>query len=337
MAGSVPQEAVPWIAQHERCSAAKAETARRSIEEEICRTVRRHLNGVCHDPAAVNGATLDHYAGRVWRALEYHWRRLGEHKQLAFRPLLARAEAADLGVGTGKASLVYEVVLAQALELHEEKAAEMFNVNYMPGVRANARRVADQRGVEMVENFSADLIMPRGERPPKIAQYQGKTFLSQWLRSVVTNHCLSALRKYEPTTLDDDPAPRASTPGLEIAADRSHCKKLLEPIFKAALQDVTPEQILLIKLITLDGVPQGQVAKAMGIHSGNVGRQRDKAVEGIFKRLWDAARARSQETQFSDCFYSALSGEDPILREWVSQHLAASFRNSSSKQGQDVL
>lgn len=338
MAGSVPQEAEVWIVQKEGCAPASAAAARRRIEEELCRCVRAHLSGVSHKPSAIKDAAFDLYASRVWRAIEYHWKRLGDSKPLTFQQLLARAEAADLGVGTGKASLVYEVVLSQALEFREDKAAEMFDANYMPGVRANARRVADQRGIEMVENFTADLIMPRGDRPPKIAQYQGKTFLSQWLRSVVNNHCLSILRKHEPESLTDDPMPSSHSTGtsttLEVVADRSGCQKLLAPLFKAALEGLTPEQCLLIKLITLDGVPQGQVAKAMGIHSGNVGRQRDKAVEGIFKRLWETARARSQEAQFSDCFYSALSGEDPILRDWVGQQLAGAFSDSHVQQGQ---
>ena len=49
---------------------------------------------------------------------------------------LTGAEAADLGVGTGNASLVYEIVLAQAFELCDNRAAEIFHTDYMPGVVA---------------------------------------------------------------------------------------------------------------------------------------------------------------------------------------------------------
>src|SRR6185369_17266088 len=131
--------------------------------------------------------------------------------------------------------------LAQALENKENKAAEVFVANYMPGVQATARRIADQRGSEMVENFAADLIMPRADRPAKIAQYQGRTFLSQWLRSVVTNHCLSILRKRSHQSLPGEFPTRETTGDLEISVDRADCKKLLQPMLKAVLAEVTPE------------------------------------------------------------------------------------------------
>ena len=294
-------------------SARAAAVARRSVEEQICQAVRRHLPSVCRQSSAVDAAAFETYARRVWLALEYHWQRLGESQPLPFGSLLARAEAADLGVGVGKSSLVYEVVLAQALEFYDNRAAEIFHADYQPGVLASARRVAGAEGVELVENFGADLVLPREGRPPKIAQYQGRTFLSQWLRSVVTNHCLSALRKHQPEGLVHDPAVREPATSLEIVLDRTECQKILRPILEAALQGLTHDERLLIKLLTLEGVPQGKVARALGVHSGNVGRQRDKIAQGIMRRLWDAARGRSLEAHFKDCFYSLLSGDDPEL------------------------
>lgn len=332
MAGCVPQEAESWIARNEAGSRAGAETARRQVEEQICQSVRGHLASVCQRPAAVEAAAFDTHARRVWVALEYHWKRLAQAEPLPFSRLLARAEAAELGVGTGKASLVYEVVLAQALEFRDNRAAELFHVNYLPSAVSTARRVAGERGAELVENFGADLVMPRDGRPPKIAQFQGRTFLTQWLRSVVTNHCLSAMRKYQPDGLEHDPAGRQPAASLEIVLDRVECKQLLQPILQSALSVLTADDCLLIKLLTLDGVPQGQVARSLGIHSGNVGRQRDKIAQGILKRLWDSARGRSREAHFQDCFYSLLSGEDPVLRDWIGQELAGAFASDTRGQ-----
>ncbi len=193
MSISVPQEAEAWISRHEGCSPAAVDPARRRIEEQICGAARRHLDVVCSRAPASD--QFDLYFGRVWRALEYHWKRLGENQPLPFQRLLERAEVADLGVGTGKASLVYEVILAQALEFNESKAAEMFAVQYMPDIRSIARRQFGQRGLELTENFAAELIVTSEGRTPKISKYHGRTFLSFWLRSVVCNHCVSAAQR----------------------------------------------------------------------------------------------------------------------------------------------
>ena len=178
--------------------------------------------------------------------------------------------------------------------------------------------------------------MPRNGRPPKIAHYRGRTFLSQWLGSVVTNHCLSALRTYRPEGLEHDRTACKSTISPEAVLDRAECQQLLQPILQAALAGLTSDDCLLIKLLTLDGVPQGQVARALGMHSGSSGRQRDMIDQGILKRLWDAAPRRSQETHFKNCFDSLLSGNDPVPRDWIVRELVSVFGSDSRQQGSAI-
>jgi RNA polymerase sigma factor (sigma-70 family) len=288
------------------------------------------LDAVCiRTPAS---AQFDLYTGRVWRALEYHWQRLGEKQPLPFRDLLDRAEAANLGVGTSKASLVYEVILAQALEFNKSKAAEMFDVQYMPGIRTIARRVAGQRGLELTENFAAELIVSINGRTPKIAKYHGRTFLSFWLRSVVCNHCVSAARKSKPESLVSEPAGGAIETSLDILVDRADCKKLLRPLFKTALESISAEDCVLVKMLSLDGVPQNRVAQSLGIHSGNVTRRRQKATEGILSRLRELARERQQENHFESCIQSVLAGDDPLLCDWLGRLLGTVLSSRSQSQ-----
>jgi RNA polymerase sigma factor (sigma-70 family) len=275
---------------------------------------------------------FDLYVGRAWRALEHHWRRLGEGQQMPFRQLLDRAEAADLGIGTGKASLVYEVILAQALEMRENKAAEMFENQYMPDVRKVAQRAAGGRGLELIDNFAAELIVTSEGRPPKIAKYHGRTFLNLWLRSVVCNHCVSAARKTVPDTLISEPPDASIDTPLEILADRAECQKLLRPLFKAALQGMAADDCVLVKMLSLDGVPQNRVAKSLGIHSGNVTRRRQKATEGIFSRLQELVRGRQKEKHFESCIQSVLAGHDPVLRDWLGRLVGGTLSGRTQSQ-----
>jgi len=96
--------------------------------------------------------------------------------------VVRRLEAGQLGYREFTANVLQDVALAQAMEQGENRAAEMFDSDYMPVVR----RVAQQAGgSRAVDNLVAELILPRGDRPPKIALFQGRTPLASWLRSNV--------------------------------------------------------------------------------------------------------------------------------------------------------
>jgi len=326
----VSQEAEAWIIRHERCSPEAVELARRRIEEQICHAARPHLEVVCDQPPT--SAHFERYIGRIWHALEYHWKRLGENRVLSFRRLLERAEAADLEVGTSKASLLYDVILAQALEFNENKAAEMFEIQYMPEIRSNAQRNFGRRGFDLTENFACELIVPSEGQTPKIAKYHGRTFLRLWLRAVVYNHCVSAARKVKDEPLTIDPPPRGPEAPLGVTVDRAECQKLLRPIFKAALQSISAEDCVLLKMLFLDGVPQNRVAKSLAIHSGNVTRRHQKAAETVFSRLRELACQTNEAKLFESCIESALVGHDPVLRDWLGGRLGTVLSSRSQSQ-----
>jgi RNA polymerase sigma factor (sigma-70 family) len=256
---------------------------------------------------------------------------LGEKQRLPFRSLLQRAEAADLECGSGKASLVYEVVLAQALEFSERKAGELFEVQYMPGVRTVAHRAIGRRGLELVENFGGTLIIPGNDGKPKIAKYYGRTHLNSWLRSVVTNHCITEVRQKKLEALKEN-GDETETETGGSTLDQADCKKMLRPLFKTALESISNEDCVIFSMIFLDGVDQRKVAEIFGIHSGNITRRRQAATEKIIQRLQAMAQQRQQESRFESCMESVLAGEDPVLRDWLVTFLGGTVRKRAENQ-----
>lgn len=263
------------------------------------------------------------YLRRVERCLLHHWERFSNDAAQLFtaEDVLARLERGDLGYERPQSNVVREVILAQALEQHEEPAAKHFEDAFMPIIRSVAQRTAGHRGLDLVENFLADLVLPRENRPPRIAGYVGKTSLASWLRVVVTNHCRESGRRSEPVqTVDewDSVAPALCDP----RSDTDGCEGLLQPIFRQAVSGLESEDRLLIKLLILEEVPQQTLAQRMGIHSGNVTRRRQKISQSIWSRVQELGTSSAAPNQVTDCLELILTGSDSELRRSLSDVLA---------------
>jgi DNA-directed RNA polymerase specialized sigma24 family protein len=265
--------------------------------------------------------------GRLWRCISYHWQRLATKGRLPFDEIIKRLESGEIGFLATETNLLYEIVLAHALESREATAAAAFDRDYMPIVRANARRVAGQRGEELVENFGAELIMPRKNRLPRIAGFHGRTPMALWLRAVVINYCLSEARKRQAVAMNPGLSLKV-VPSTSISSDDENCEELLRPMFRAVIGDLSAEDRVLIKMLILDGVPQKQLALSLGVDSGTVTRRRQR----VAGRIWDRVRCLSSECNKSarvhDCLNLILAGENLELRSRLCDALAAPFRAS---------
>jgi RNA polymerase sigma factor (sigma-70 family) len=322
------------IARHEQCTEQAISSTIERIQsrlETLAFQLRRQIGCL---PLA-SGCQTDSVAERLWRCVSYHWQRLGTDGPLSFDELVKRLESGKLGYPTAESNLLYEVVLAQALESREGAAAVAFDRDYMPLVRGFAKRVVGQRGEELVENFGAELIMPRKSHPPRIAGFHGRTTLAYWLRAVVTNFCLSESRKRQALLLTQE-ACLKMVPSNDLSADEENCEELLRPMFGAVVKDLGAADRLFITMLVLDEVPQKQLARSLGIDSGNVTRRRQR----IAGRIWDALRrisTKEDKTEHvQDCLNLVLAGQNAELRGRLGKALAARFRVASADCGEDT-
>jgi RNA polymerase sigma factor (sigma-70 family) len=227
-------------------------------------------------------------------------------------------------------TLLEEVVLAQALESREPVAARTFDQEYMPRVKAVAARMSGPQGLDAIENFAAELIMPREGRPPRIAGYQGRTSLLGWLKAVVANCLVSRARRRDferGNELDDFADPRPVT-----ANNTTDCEGFLRPVFRQAVDRLSGEDRLLIKLLLIDEVPQKQIACCLGIHSGNITRRHQR----ITSAIWAHVREANGQTRYQECLESVLAGDDRDLGQTLGATLASALQNTPSRQGKET-
>ncbi|MBI1312083.1 sigma-70 family RNA polymerase sigma factor [bacterium] len=326
-----PADCSDWVARQEGCS--RSDLAGRL--EQIWRHLVKTTEEIYAELHVRQSTTPDAVVvQRVWNCVYCHWRRASEQASLSFEAVLELVHSASGGEGAGEHSILKDVVFAQALQNGDGWAAERFETEYMPIVRAVARRAGGQRAMDRVDNFAAELILPRDQRPPRIAGFQGRTTLKAWLRAVVANYCISDFRKQREVTLEAE-IDRSVDVETEELADQSQCETLLRPVFQQVVGVLEHEDRVLITMLILDNVPQKNLATSLGINSGNVTRRRQRIVQSLCDQMADLAAREQAEQSFSDCLDLILTGRDRALRERLSEVLAGGFRSSSSSEIQE--
>jgi RNA polymerase sigma factor (sigma-70 family) len=288
---------------------------------------------VCVQSIASSDPRHHLYVGRLRVCVLYHAERLREDEGRAtgFEWVIGRLERGDFGGVKVRANLLRDVVLAQALQLGEPRAAEVFEVEFMPVVRSIARHLDGERAIDAVENFAAELMLPREGREPRIATYQGRTALAHWLGPVVTNALRTELRRRKPDVpiLFEPNGRESPIARLQPAVELDQCEELLRPIFLTVGRLLDPEDRLLLQMLMLDGVPQKDLARSLGLNSGTITRRRQRAVETILSGTRRLAAQCSQPRQAEDCLGLLLAGHDPELRRGLADVLASGVRAGS--------
>lgn len=316
-----------WLAKLPEASVQDLEALCLRIETWLQRDLRRSLERWQLVNCDEEEVRIARYVQRNWSCVQFHWKRSVAESGTTLAVFLDQLDSQDSQSNVSVTSILDEIVLAQAMEHLENQAVIEFERHYMPTVRSFARRVAGERGVDAVDNLASDLILPRGERPPKIASFQGKTSLTSWLRAVVSNLCCSLLRKpsahHRELTEDVVPAREAVCDN-----DAEPCERLLRPMFHEAVRQLEPEDRLLIKMLLLDDVPQKDVARVLRIHSGNITRRRQRITEFVWERVASASAAeKTQRQEVDDCLELILAGNDLELRRSLGEALAGAIRS----------
>jgi RNA polymerase sigma factor (sigma-70 family) len=243
------------------------------------------------------------------------------------REFVGELERGRLYYGQVDANVLNDLVVAQGLELGENQAAQEFERSYMPHARAQADHCAGQRGVDAVDNLAADLVLPRVNRPPKIATFRGLTPLKSWLRSVVVNRCVSLHRgRHEVSMNESHEIMGSDTVTSAVAA--VECEEKLSPAFTKAVGELPLEDRVLLKMLILDGVSQKELAVAYGVDSGTLTRRRQRAGANLLAKIRSIGVSDGAPAAVRECLELLLAGESRQLQLRLASLLAVGIGES---------
>lgn len=215
-----------------------------------------------------------------------------------FAAALYRSAAHRFGTGPPAAEAVEsyfrtlhleDLALACALRRASEPAWEQFMAEYRPVLRAAARAIVgaggEERARELADSLYAELYgLDRSggaRKNPLLDYFHGRSKLATWLRSVLAQRYVDALRASQRMeSLDDENAARRGAgferthgPYEDIDPDRARLlPRLVEAICEALAALPAPDRLLLL-LYYVQGMTLAQIALAHDVHEATASRR----------------------------------------------------------------
>ncbi len=155
-----------------------------------------------------------------------------------------------------------------------------------------SRGALQQEAAEVVESLWADLLVADGERPPRLALFQGASALQTWLNAVAFNKLLTRKRadlrwqhltparvgfgggeeEGSPAWLAD---PEAAEPEDALLIE------LMRNAIECAFLSCDPEDFVLLQLKHCDGLRGAELSVMFGCDESVISRRIDKAEDHI--------------------------------------------------------
>lgn len=269
------------------------------------------------------------FAVRLWTAVQMHLAKQevepGSNEEV--EQFIRRVADGRLHYGQIQQNVVEDLMVAQGLQMHLNEAAAVFERDYMPSARRQAEHFAGGQGLDAVDSLAAELVLPRKNRPPKIATYRGLTPLKSWLRSVVVNQCVSAHRARREVSLETSFDTFASDT-VTTSAFAKECEVTLAPEFQNAVMQLSRDDRVLMKMLVLDGVSQKNLAKTLGVNSGTLTRRRQKAAATLLQCIQAIAAAERASATVKECLELLLAGDVEQLQKRLAGILAQQLGKS---------
>ena len=162
-----------------------------------------------------------------------------------------------------------------------------------PGLYAAARTiVGDERARELVEPLFADLFgltTRDGERRSLLAYYHGRSRLTTWLRTVMAQRHVDAIRasaRTVPLTETEDGPDAGEAAGMRTPVappdpDRTRFVTLAQAALDASMAALDAQDRLRLRLYYGQGLRLARIGAMLGEHEATVSRKLDRA-----RRQW---------------------------------------------------
>jgi RNA polymerase sigma-70 factor (ECF subfamily) len=235
----------------------------------------------------------------------------------AFVERVARCLAALPSPAAYRKLLTTDVYLACACTRGDPRALVSFEKRYLPAATRALRRlrVPDTVASEILAGLPARLFVGSPDAEPLVAKYSGRSSLAAWLRSVVVNAALNALRNARKHTGMDDVVQLVGPGNPELA----YVKKAYGTEFESALRDAMaslPErERTVLRQRYLEGLNIDALGELYGVHRATVARWIADACERILAHVRTslAHRTRMSENELDSIIRVGSSELDATL------------------------
>lgn len=222
-----------------------------------------------------------------------------------------------------------DLALACACAAGSEPAWDHFMAQYRPDLYAAARAVAGESNhPELADSLYAELygLQERdGQRRSLFDYFHGRSKLSTWLRAILAQRHVDAIRaSRRSVSLDDEAAGEpqtaatlghaaaaSSAPSPESDADRSRYLDLLQSVLESVLAALAPRDRLRLSYYYVQDLTLAQIGRLTGEHEATVSRKLDRTRRELREAVDTALRheKRLSAAQIALCY-------DYARQEW---------------------
>jgi RNA polymerase sigma factor (sigma-70 family) len=252
------------------------------------------------------------FARSLWTCWAHHWRTAVE---VTGGPADGWVVATEIESGTGRrgrgqlgGNVIRDIVLAQAMLVHDNTAITRFEADYKEPILRQVvavRRFA-RDDIDWWNELLAELVgASRKDRPGRLTRYNGRSGLIPWVVTVAVRFLSDRRsdRAYAGITEETVTTTSGPAPGLEVLS--AECLDLLAGRLRAALAGLDAKQRLVLKMAYIDRMSGQDIAGVFRIHPGNVTRLRQDALRALQTTL--AGRVGDAEA-ISDCLRDLYAG-----------------------------
>ena len=182
-----------------------------------------------------------------------------------------------------------DLALACGCAAGDEAAWEHFVREYRPAIYAAARAVTRSDAArELADSLYGQLfgVDARGQQRRSLFDYyHGRARLSTWLRSVLVQRHIDALRQAKRTVPLDESVPEPAAPIPEDPGGEANLA-LEQKALDAAIAALEPRDRLRLRLYYGEGLTLAKVGRALGEHEATVSRNLDRIRKTIREGLF---------------------------------------------------
>ena len=248
------------------------------------------------------------------------WHISSERFAAALSASVDRAAPADLSRYV-RALHLEDLALACACAAGEERAWDYFVREYRPALYRAADAIDPTGGArEIADSIYGDLygVRERGEeRASLFRYYHGRSSLKTWLRAVLAQRHVDAIRavhRTDPLPDEEEPGTIAAPPAVTADPDRSRSRALMQRAFKLALSILSDRDRLRLACYYAQELTLAQTGRILKEHEATVSRQLARTRQALRREVERRLREdhRLDPAQVEQCFAYVLEDPGPL-------------------------